>query len=244
MPVQKKKIQKVTKDASTSSIRKQFRYLDLITGLFVSILLISNVASSKITIFGPFTFDGGTLLFPLSYIFGDILTEVYGYGKDRKIIWIGFICNLLMAAVFMTVNLLPAAPDWHNQSAFNAIIGLTPRIVLASITAYFVGEFANSFTMAKMKLVTNGKYLWTRTISSTIISELFDTAIFITIAFIGVFSTKDLIALLISNYIFKVGVEVLFTPITYGIVNFLKKTEHENYFDRKTNFNPFALQHE
>ena len=226
----------------TKKIKKQFKYLELITGLFVSILIISNIASSKITIFGPFTFDGGTILFPLSYIFGDILTEVYGYGKDRKIIWIGLISNLLMATIFIIVGALPAAPDWHNQSAFNEILGLTPRIVLASVIAYFVGEFANSFTMAKMKIFTKGKFLWSRTVSSTLISEFFDTALFVTIAFYGLFSTQDIITLLLSNYIFKVGVEVLFTPITYGIVNFLKRVEHEDYYDRKTNFNPFVLR--
>lgn len=220
---------------------KQFHYLDVITGLFVSILIISNIASSKITSFGPFTFDGGTILFPLSYIFGDILTEVYGYGKDRKIIWIGLICNLLMAVVFMTVGALPSAPDWHNQSAYNAILGLTPRIVIASTIAYFVGEFANSLTMAKLKLATKGKYLWSRTISSTLISEFFDTLLFGTIAFTGLMSTNDLMILLISNYTFKVGVEIVFTPITYGVVNFLKRIEHEDYFDWKTNFNPFAV---
>jgi uncharacterized integral membrane protein (TIGR00697 family) len=224
------------------AVQKQFRYLEVITGLFVSILIISNVASSKITSFGPFEFDGGTILFPLSYIFGDILTEVYGYGRDRKIIWIGLICNILMAAIFMIVGALPSAPDWHNQSAYNAILGLTPRIVLGSVIAYFIGEFANSFTMAKLKIVTKGKYLWTRTISSTLISEFFDTLLFGTIAFTGFLSTHDLIILLISNYTFKVGVEVIFTPITYAIVNFLKKIEHEDYFDFKTNFNPFALQ--
>jgi len=217
-----------------------FHYLDVITGVFVAILLISNVASSKITLFGPFTFDGGTLLFPLSYIFGDILTEVYGYARARKVIWIGLFCNLLMAAIFMTVGALPSAPDWHNQNAYDAILGLTPRIVIASVIAYFVGEFSNSFTLAKMKIVTKGRYLWTRTVGSTLIGELFDTLLFVTIAFYGVFPTPDLITLLISNYIFKVGVEVVFTPITYVIVNFLKKVEHENYFDRKTNFNPFA----
>jgi queuosine precursor transporter len=222
-------------------ISKQFRYLDLMTGVFVAILLISNVASSKITSFGPFTFDGGTILFPFSYIFGDIFTEVYGYGRDRKIIWIGLVTNILMAVIFMIVGAMPSAPDWHNQSAYDAILGLTPRIVLASIVAYFVGEFSNSFTLAKMKIFTKGKYLWTRTVGSTLIGEFFDTMLFVTIAFYGVFSIQDLTVLLLSNYIFKVSVEVLFTPVTYVIVNFLKKVEHQNYFDRKTNFNPFAL---
>lgn len=225
----------------TKKFPTQFRYLDVITGLFVSILIISNIASSKITSFGPFTFDGGTILFPLSYIFGDILTEVYGYGRDRKVIWIGLVCNLLMAAVFIILGTLPSAPYWHNQNAYNEILGLTPRIVLGSTVAYFVGEFANSFTMAKLKIVTKGRFLWTRTISSTLVSEFFDTLLFATIAFYGVFSPQDLITLMVSNYVFKVGVEVIFTPITYVVVNFLKKIEHEDYFDSKTNFNPFAL---
>lgn len=167
---------------------------------------------------------------------------MYGYGRDRKIIWIGLVSNLLMAVIFMIVGALPSAPDWHNQSAYDVILGLTPRIVAASIIAYFVGEFSNSFTMAKMKIFTNGKFLWTRTVGSTLIGEFFDTMLFVTIAFYGLFSTQDLITLLISNYVFKVGVEVLFTPITYSIVNFLKKAEQEDYYDRKTDFNPFAVE--
>ncbi len=240
MPTKKTSKNAITTNQDASP--KQFHYLDLITGIFVAILLISNVASSKITVLGPLTLDAGTILFPFSYIFGDILTEVYGYGKDRKIIWIGVVTNLLMAIIFMIVGALPSAPDWHNQHAYDVILGLTPRIVLASITAYFVGEFANSFTMAKMKIFTKGKYLWTRTVGSTLIGELFDTLLFITIAFYGVFPTQVLISLLISNYIFKVGVEVVFTPITYLVVNFLKKVEHEDYYDFKTNFNPFVFR--
>ena len=142
----------------------------------------------------------------------------------------------------MIVGALPSAPDWHNQSAYNAILGLTPRIVAASMIAYFAGEFSNSFTMAKMKIFTKGKFLWTRTVGSTLIGEFLDTMLFVTIAFYGLFPNQDLITLLLSNYIFKVGVEILFTPITYGIVNFLKRVEHEDYYDRKTNFNPFVLQ--
>ena len=221
---------------------RQFRYLDIITAIFVAVLIISNIASSKITSFWIFTLDAGTILFPLSYIFGDVLTEVYGYGRDRRVIWIGFGCTILMAAIFMIVGVLPSAPDWHNQSAYDAILGLTPRIVLASMIAYFTGEFSNSFVLAKMKIFTKGKFLWTRTIGSTLIGELFDTLLFIAIAFYGVMPTPVLLSLLFSNYIFKVGVEVLFTPITYGIVNFLKKKEHEDYYDRKTNFNPFVVE--
>jgi uncharacterized integral membrane protein (TIGR00697 family) len=232
----------MAKPAPAKEATKQFRYLDIITGIFVAILIISNVASSKITAFGPFTLDGGTILFPLSYIFGDVLTEVYGYGRARKVIWTGLICNLLMAIVFMVVGVLPSAPDWHNQQAYDAILGLTPRIVLASIIAYFAGEFSNSFTLSKLKLVTKGKYLWMRTIGSTLIGEFFDTLLFIAIAFWGVLPTSILVPLLISNYIFKVGVEVIFTPVTYLVINFLKKVEHEDHYDRKTNFNPFVVK--
>lgn len=146
-----------------------FRYIDIITALFVAILLISNIASSKITSFGFFTLDAGTILFPLAYIFGDILTEVYGFSRARRVIWIGFGCNVLMAVIFMIVGALPPASDWPNQDAYNAILGLTPRIVAASMIAYFVGEFLNSFVLAKLKIATKGKYLWSRTIGSTLV---------------------------------------------------------------------------
>lgn len=226
---------------NTKNIMHQFRYLDLITAVFVAVLIISNIASSKITSFGPFTLDAGTILFPLTYIFGDILTEVYGFARARRVIWIGFLCSILMAATFMIVGALPPAADWPNQKAYDAILGLTPRIVAASMIAYFFGEFLNSFILAKLKLVTKGKYLWVRTIGSTLVGELFDTLLFITIAFWGVLPLPVLISIFVSNYIFKVGVEVLFTPVTYGITNKLKKVEHEDYYDKKTNFNPFAV---
>ena len=221
---------------------KQFKYLDLITALFVTVLLISNVVAVKIVSIGMFIIPGAALLFPLSYIFGDILTEVYGYGKDRKVIWIGMICNLLMAAVFIIVGALPSAPAWHNQNAYEAILGLTPRIVAASIVGYFVGEFVNSFVMAKMKIITKGKFLWSRTIGSTLLGEFFDTLLFITIAFMGILPNSLLVTLLISQYIFKVGIEVILTPVTYWVVNFLKRAENEDYYDNKTNFNPFVLK--
>lgn len=209
--------------------------------IFVSVLLISNVASTKIVDFGMFDFDGGTLLFPLIYIFGDILTEVYGYGRARRIIWMGFAMNILMVLVFTAVGHLPASANWTNQDAYAAILGLTPRIVLASMVAYTVGEFSNSYILAKLKIKTKGKHLWLRTISSTIVGEGFDTVIFCLIAFYGVFPNELLIAVIISNYIFKVGVEVLFTPVTYALVGFLKKREGVDMYDRDTNFNPFKM---
>lgn len=222
-------------------MNRSFQHLDTITALFVTVLLISNVASTKIVALGPLTFDGGTILFPLSYIFGDILTEVYGYARSRKVIWIGFIAALLMSLTFIIVGALPAASDWPNQDAYNKILGLTPRIVLASLFAYFAGEFSNSFTLAKLKLITNGKYLWVRTIGSTLIGQVVDTALFILIAFLGVVPGSLIGTLIVSNYLFKCGVEILFTPVTYWLTGWLKQQEHEDYYDRDTNFNPFRL---
>jgi queuosine precursor transporter len=214
------------------------KYLNTITAFFVAVLIISNIASTKISQIGPLTLDAGTLLFPLSYIFGDILTEVYGYKRSRKIFWLGFICTALLSIMMMVVIALPPSPDWQYQEAFKNIFGLTPRIIMASLIAYFAGEFSNSYILAKMKIKTKGKYLWARTIGSTLIGEGLDTLIFVMIAFYGIF---PVIPLIISNYIFKCGVEVLFTPLTYKIVKFLKKEEKEDYFDNKTDFNPFIL---
>jgi uncharacterized integral membrane protein (TIGR00697 family) len=221
---------------------KTFRYLDVITAAFVAVLIISNVASSKIVQFGPFGFDGGTLLFPLSYIFSDILTEVYGYARARRVVWIGFACILLMAAVFMIVGRLPPAADWSNQTAYDAILGLTPRIVLASIVAYLVGSFSNDVILAKMKVWTGGRMLWTRTIASTVVGEFLDSALFVAIAFWGVLPMSLLITVAVSNYVFKTLVEVVFTPATYRIVKFLKRAEQEDYFDRDTDFNPLKIR--
>ncbi|MCM2339133.1 MAG: queuosine precursor transporter [Burkholderiales bacterium] len=221
-------------------MNKNYKYLNSIGVFFVSVLLISNVASTKILNLGWFTFDGGTLLFPLSYIFGDILTEVYGYKKSRNVIWLGFFMALIMSIVFIIVGKLPAAPDWNNQNAYDLILGLTPRIVFASLVAYFFGEFSNSFILAKMKIWTKGKMLWLRTIGSTIVGEFIDSTLFIVIAFFGILPNSLLLTLIISNYLFKTGIEILFTPLTYKIVRFLKKEEAEDYYDTDTNFNPFV----
>jgi queuosine precursor transporter len=218
-----------------------YRWIDLVTAAFVAVLLISNIASTKILLLGPFTFDGGTVLFPLAYIFGDVLTEVYGYGRSRRVIWTGFFWIALAAAVFWLVDVLPAAPGYTLQSSYHAILGQTPRIVAASLAGYFAGEFSNSFVLAKMKLVTRGRWLWTRTIGSTLVGEAVDTALFLSIAFIGALPRELLISVFISNYIFKVGVETCFTPVTYWVTNFLKRSEREDYFDTHTDFNPFAM---
>lgn len=219
----------------------RFRYLTLITGLFVAVLLISNIVSTKIVSLGTLNFDGGTLLFPLAYIFGDVLTEVYGYRAARRVIWIGFASALLMSVTIMLVDWLPAAPDWPYQDAYHAILGLTPRIVFASLTAYWAGEFLNSYVLAKIKIFTQGRWLWARTIGSTIVGEGIDTALFVLIAFWGVLPTSLLISVLISNYIFKVGVEILMTPATYAVVRALKRKERVDAYDTDTNFNPFVM---
>ncbi|MEM9907862.1 MAG: queuosine precursor transporter [Cyanobacteria bacterium P01_D01_bin.44] len=220
---------------------RAFKHFDTIMALFVTVLLISNVASTKIVDFGFLTFDGGTLLFPLSYIFGDILTEVYGYGRARKVIWVGFAAAMLMAVTFMVVGALPAASDWPNQDAYDTILGLTPRIVFASLIAYFAGNFSNSYILAKLKVFTRGRRLWMRTISSTLVGQVLDTAIFILVAFWGLFPTGLMVTLVVSNYIFKCGVEIVFTPITYWVTGWLKQQEHEDYYDTHTDFNPFHL---
>jgi len=219
---------------------REYRYFTLITGFFVAVLLISNVASSKLVAIGPFTFDGGTILFPICYIFGNILTEVYGYRKARQVIWIGFGCALLMAAVFALVGWLPGAAGWDNQDAYSRILGTTPRIVLGSLVAFLAGEFSNSFILAKLKLLTRGKWLFTRTIGSTLVGQGIDTVFFVMIAFSGIYSWGTIVAIIISNYIFKIGFEVVLTPATYAIVGFLKRTEKSDVYDNKTNFNPFA----
>ncbi len=218
-----------------------YKYFDLIQALFVAVLLISNVASSKILLLGPFTFDGGTVLFPVSYIFGDILTEVYGYRRSRRVIWTGFGCAALMAAVLALVGALPPAPGWEHQDAYLAILGTTPRIVLGSLLAYFAGEFSNSYTLARMKVLTKGRWLWTRTIGSTLVGEGVDTLLFVTIAFAGTLPWPLFWSIVVSNYVFKCGVEAAMTPVTYRITDFLKRAEQEDVYDVDTDFNPFRL---
>lgn len=221
---------------------RAYRWFDWVMAVFVAVLMISNVASTKIVVLGPFTFDGGTLLFPLSYIFGDILTEVYGYARSRRVIWAGFGGAALMAAVLALVGALPAAADWPHQAAYEAILGSTPRIVAGSLIAYFAGSFSNSWVLAKMKTLTRGRWLWTRTIASTLVGEGIDTVLFVLIAFAGTLPGDLLGALIVSNYVFKCGLEAAVTPITYQVVNALKRAENEDYYDHDTDFNPFSVR--
>lgn len=221
--------------------KESLKYFNIISILFVATIMISNIVATKLFSLGPLIFTGGILIFPITYIFGDILTEVYGYSRSRKIIWTGFVALIFMSLIFWIVGLLPPAPTWSNQEAYIAILGLVPRIVLASIIGYWVGSFANSFVLAKMKLFTKGKRLWMRTIGSTIVGEGIDTTLFVSIAFYGVVSGGILVLAILSGYAFKVAYEIIATPITYKIVGFLKKEEGIDYYDSNTKFNPFNL---
>jgi hypothetical protein len=218
-----------------------FRYFDILVALFVSVLLISNIASTKILSLWKFTFDGGTLLFPVSYIFGDILTEVYGFRRSRRVIWLGFFAALLMSLVLFIVQILPPAGDWNNQQAYESVLGFVPRIVIASLLAYFTGEFTNSVILSRLKIITKGRFLWTRTIGSTIIGEGIDTLVFCWIAFYGILPQPLFWSVLISNYIFKCAVEIGFTPLTYLIVGILKRKENVDVYDYGVSYNPFEM---
>jgi uncharacterized integral membrane protein (TIGR00697 family) len=220
---------------------KQYRYLDLLINIFVVVLIVSNLIAPKFVAVGWFRFSAAQLLFPLTYIFGDVFTEVYGYGASRKAIWTGFMASAIMTAFGVFAIWLPPAPEFKDQVAYETIFGVVPRNVAGSLLAYWAGEFANSFTVAKMKLWTNGKYLWMRTIGSTLVGQAFDTTIVILFIFWGQ-PLGVMFQLIVSGYLFKVTYEALATPLTYQVVNFLKRSEGVNYFDRSTNFNPFAVK--
>jgi len=223
----------------TNQYSRSFLYIAII---FVAVLMISNTVAVKIFQFGPFFFPGAIIIFPISYIFGDILTEVYGYHASRRIIWAGFISMIMMSFFYWLVQILPAAPFWPNQGAYEAILGVVPRIVLGSMAGYFAGEFTNSFVLSKMKILTGGRWLWTRTVGSTVVGQAVDTSIFVAIAFGGTIPSGALITVMISGYLAKVAVEVVLTPATYIIVNKLKKAEGIDVFDIGVNYNPFGLK--
>ena len=232
---------------------KSYKYFDIIMALFVAVLITSNIASSaKIVDWGislfniPLAFDAGTLLFPISYVFGDILTEVYGYQRSRRVIWTGFFALVLTSLTLWFVGIMPGEATWKTyagDTAYQAILGgmSTGGIVLASLSGYWLGEFFNSFVLAKMKVLTNGRWLWSRTIGSTLVGEAIDSVVFIAVASLfGVFPWSLFVTLAFTNYLFKVVIEAMMTPLTYLVVNALKRAENEDYYDRETNFNPFA----
>lgn len=212
--------------------------LPVITGLFVGILILSNILAAKMVKLGPFVFDGGTLLFPLSYIFGDLLTEVYGYKASRKVIWTGLAMLVIMTLNIWLIGALPADPSWTLQKSYSDILSQVPRIALASTLGYFAGEWSNSVVLSKMKVLTAGRWLWTRTIGSTLVGELADTLIFVFGAFAGSYPTSVLVAMLLSNYIFKCAIEAAFTPVTYLAVGAVKRRESTDIYDYGERYNP------
>ena len=220
---------------------RQYRYLDTLTITFVVILLVSNLVAQKICRIGPLTLSGAQLLFPITYIFGDIFTEVYGYAASRRAIWMGFFASALLSVMGAIAVALPPAEGWKNQVAFATVFGFIPRLVAASLVAYWAGEFTNSYIMAKMKLLTRGRWLWTRTVGSTVTGQAVDTVIVVLIAFWGQAPARTLLALILSAYFGKVAYEVLATPLTYAVVGWLKETEKADAFDERESFNPFAL---
>jgi uncharacterized integral membrane protein (TIGR00697 family) len=223
------------------NVNSRFRFLDVLTVGFVAVLLVSNLVGPKICQLGPLLVSGAQLLFPVTYICGDIFTEVYGYAASRRAIWMGFFGMGLLAVMGQIAVALPPAPGWHNQEAFATVFGLVPRFAIASLVAYWAGEFTNSYTLAKLKLLTGGRFLWTRTIGSTVSGQLVDTVVVILIAFWGVETAPKILVMIASSYGFKVAYETLATPLTYAVVRALKRAEGIDTFDRGTNFNPFAL---
>jgi queuosine precursor transporter len=237
--------------AEASTPKRAYRYYDLLMAAFVAVLLCSNMIgpgkSCRILILGlPLVFGAGNVFFPISYIFGDVLTEVYGYARSRRVIWAGFGALVFSAVMGQVILAMPPNPDEPfngvMQPALEVVFGNGPRIVAASMLAFWAGDFANSFVLAKMKLWTRGKHLWTRTVGSTIVGQLVDSAIFYPVAFLGTWTSQTLVRVLVFNWAFKVMVEVVLTPVTYAIVGALKRAEGEDWFDEGTNFTPFSLK--
>lgn len=229
---------------STESPRpraRQFRYYDIVMAAFVAVLLLSNViGAAKLSTVAGFTFGAGILFFPVSYVIGDVLTEVYGYAKARRAIWVGFVALIFMAFMSWAVVAMPPAASWGGQSAYEAVFGQVPRIVLASILAFWAGEFVNSYILARMKVWTMGKALWSRTIGSTIFGQAVDSLIFYPVAFLGIWETRDVVIVMVSNWALKVLWEAVLTPFTYVVVGKLKQAEGVEIFDTETDFSPFA----
>jgi hypothetical protein len=239
----------MTDTHATPHRARSYRYYDFVMAAYVCVLLCANligaakVSTVDLPLIGPVTFLSGVLFFPISYFFGDVLTEVYGYGRDRRVVWAGFGALAFASLMATTVVALPPAQVWRDhQPAIEQIFGSTPRIVAASIIAFWCGSFVNSFVLAKLKILTKGRWLWTRTIGSTMCGELVDSVIFLMIAFYGVWDNRTLVGAVLTQYVAKVLWEVLSTPLTYKLVGALKRAEHEDYYDRDTNFTPFSLK--
>jgi queuosine precursor transporter len=223
--------------------RRVYKYYDFVMAAFVTVLLCSSlIGVGKVCRIGGYSVGAGVFFFPVSYIFGDILTEVYGYARTRRVIWAGFGALIFASVMSQGVLALPPAPDWPHQAAYEIVYGSTPRIVAASLAAFWAGDFINSFVLAKMKLKTEGRFLWMRTIGSTVVGQGVDSLIFYPLAFLGSWPPQLVVAVMVSNFFVKVGVETLMTPVTYLVVGFLKRAEREDFYDRGTDFNPFTLR--
>jgi uncharacterized integral membrane protein (TIGR00697 family) len=221
--------------------RRHFRYFDYVMAAFVAILLLSNlIGASKLATLSGFTFGAGILFFPLSYVIGDVLTEVYGYANARRCVWMGFGAMLFMALMSYVVVAMPPAQGWDGQAAYETVFGSTWRIVAASILAFWAGEFVNSFVLAKMKIWTQGKHLWSRTIGSTFLGQAVDSLIFYPVAFLGIWSARQVLVVMVTNWLLKVVWEALLTPATYAVVGWFKAREGVDVYDRGTDFSPFA----
>ena len=214
----------------------------VIAGLFVAVLVASNILAVKVASVGPFTTNAAIVLFPLAYLFGDVLTEVWGYAVARAVIWTGFVANAVVTLFVVVAIALPPAPSYTGQAGYAAVLSASPRLVLASFVAYLAGEFLNSFVLAKLKLVTRGRFLWTRTIGSTVVGQGVDSVIFTTVAFAGVLPGSVIVSIIGSAWVLKVTYEVVATPLTYAVVGYLKRAENRDTFDRDTNFAPIPLR--
>ncbi len=225
----------------TTGARRHFRYFDYVMAAFVAILLLSNlIGASKLATLGGYTFGAGILFFPVSYVIGDVLTEVYGYANARRCVWMGFAALAFMAFMSWAVVAMPAADGWGGQAAYESVFGSTWRIVAASMIAFWAGEFVNSFVLAKMKILTQGRHLWSRTIGSTFFGQAVDSAIFYPVAFLGIWSNEQVLLVMVTNWLLKVLWEALLTPVTYVVVGWLKRREGAEVFDSGTDFSPFA----
>lgn len=212
----------------------------ILSALFVTCLIVSNITAVKLIGVGGLVVTAAIIIFPISYIVGDVLTEVYGYDRARRVIWLGFLCNLLAVAAIWIGGLMPAAAVWHDQAAYDTILGAVPRLVLASFVAYLIGEFTNAYVLAKLKIATAGRHLWLRTIGSTLVGQFLDSAVFATIAFAGLIPSEILVLTAVSQWLAKSAYEALATPITYWVVGTLKRIEGVDVYDRTTRFNPFV----
>ena len=226
-----------------SPAKRNYRYYDLIMAAFVAVLLCSNlIGPGKVAQLWGVQFGAATLFFPISYVFGDILTEVYGYARARRVVWMGFAAMVFASSMAAIVVALPAAPQWPHQAAYETVFGSAWRVACASLLGFWAGELCNSYVLAKLKLKTAGKHLWLRTIGSTLIGEGIDTLLFFPVALYGILPDALLASIMLTNYVLKCGWEIAATPLTYIIVGFLKRAEQEDYYDRRTNFNPFRVR--